>query len=100
MKINTTFTTLSMVIFTAAMGSAVLAAEPPTSVTPPVVLPAGDMALPPNAQPGKCYARAFEDPTYRTETEEVLKRQASERIEIIPAQTEMVGGTSLGPRSI
>jgi len=29
-------------------------------------------------------------PTYRTETEKVPKRQASERIELIPAQTEMV----------
>jgi hypothetical protein len=48
------------------------------------------MALPANAQPGKCYARVFEDPTYRTETEDVLKRQASETIELIPAKYEMV----------
>ena len=90
MKINTTLTSLSIVVLTAWMGSTALAAAPQTSTTPPVFLPAGDMALPANAQAGKCYARAFEDPTYRTETEEVLKRQASERIELIPAQTEMV----------
>jgi len=90
MKINTTLTSLSIVVLTAWMGSTALAAAPPTSAPPPVFHPAGDMALPANAQAGKCYARAFEDPKYRTETEEVLKRQASERIELIPAQTEMV----------
>jgi hypothetical protein len=70
----------------------VFAGEPEVrnSTGPPVFLSAGDMALPANAQPGKCYARAFADPTYRTETEQVLGRQASERIELIPAQTEMV----------
>ncbi len=90
MKIHTVLTTCSIAVLAAWMGSTVFAAAPPTTVIPPVFLPAGDMALPANAQAGKCYARAFEDPTYRTETEEVLKRQASERIELIPAQTEMV----------
>lgn len=90
MKLHTSLTMISLVVLTTWMGSAALAAAPPITVTPPVFLPAGDMALPANAQPGKCYARAFEDPTYRTETEKVLKKQASERIELIPAQTEMV----------
>ena len=90
MKINTTLTSLSIVVLTTWMGSTALAAAPPPSAPPPVFHPAGDMALPANAQAGKCYARVFEDPKYRTETEEVLKRQASERIELIPAQTEMV----------
>lgn len=90
MKINVTLTSLGIVVLTSWMGSTALAAAPPASATPPVFLPAGDMALPANAQAGKCYARAFTDPTYRTETEEVLKRQASERIELIPAQTEMI----------
>jgi hypothetical protein len=89
MKINT-LTNLSIVVLTAWMGAPALAATPPTSSPPPVFHPAGDMALPANAQAGKCYARVFEDPKYRTETEQVLKRQASERIELIPAQTEMV----------
>lgn len=77
-------------ILTLGIGQTVLAATPPASAPPPTFIPAGDMALPTNAQPGKCYARAFEDPTYRTETEEVLKKQASERIEIIPAKYEVV----------
>ncbi|MCB1877633.1 MAG: peptidoglycan-binding protein [Chromatiales bacterium] len=42
--------------------------------------------LPPNAKPGECYARVFIPPTYRTETEEVLKSAAGERIETIPAE--------------
>ena len=43
--------------------------------------------LPPGAEPGECYARLFVPPTYRTETEQVLKHQASERLEIIPPAT-------------
>ncbi len=90
MKVYITLTTLSIAVLTAWMGTTSFAAPTQTPVTPPVFLPAGDMALPANAQAGKCYARAFEDPKYRTETEDVLKKQASERIEFIPAQTEMV----------
>jgi len=46
--------------------------------------------LPPNAKPGECYARAFVPPTYSTDTERVLKREASERIEVVPAKHESV----------
>ncbi len=42
--------------------------------------------LPPQARPGECYARVFVPPAYDTATEQVLKREASERIEIIPAE--------------
>jgi outer membrane murein-binding lipoprotein Lpp len=49
----------------------------------------GAELLPPNAKPGECYARAYLPATYRTETERVLRRQASERLEIIPARYEM-----------
>ncbi len=42
--------------------------------------------LPPQASPGECYARVFVPPAYDTATEKVLKREASERIEIIPAE--------------
>jgi hypothetical protein len=45
--------------------------------------------LPPNAKAGECYARVFTPPTYKTETLTVLKKDASERIEIIPARYEM-----------
>jgi len=46
--------------------------------------------LPPQAKPGECYARVSLPPTYRTVTEEVLKRGSSERVEIIPAKYEWV----------
>ena len=46
--------------------------------------------LPPQAKPGECYARVSVPPTYRTVTEEVLKRDSSERVEIIPAKYEWV----------
>lgn len=48
------------------------------------------MLLPPNAKPGECYARVFIPPTYRTATETVLKRGASEQLEVIPAKYEWV----------
>ncbi len=49
-----------------------------------------ELLLPPNAKPGECYARVFTPPAYNTESEKVLKRQASEQIEIIPAKYEWV----------
>ena len=41
--------------------------------------------LPPNAKPGECYTRVWVPPVYETNSEQVLKREASERIEIVPA---------------
>jgi len=52
------------------------------------VIPAGDMSLPPMGEAGKCYARVWEPPVYGTVTEELLAKDASERIEIIPAKYE------------
>jgi hypothetical protein len=46
--------------------------------------------LPPNAKPGECYARVFVPPAYKTETAQVITREASERVEIIPARYERV----------
>ncbi len=46
--------------------------------------------LPPNAKPGECYARVFVPPRYQTVTQRVLSRQASERVETIPAKYEEV----------
>lgn len=45
--------------------------------------------LPPAAKAGECYARVFVPPVYKTETETVLKKGASERIEVIPATYKM-----------
>ena len=42
--------------------------------------------FPPKAAPGECYARVFVPPAYRTETEQVLVKEQSERLEIIPAK--------------
>ena len=50
----------------------------------PVVAP----LLPPDAKAGECYARVYVPPTYKTVTEERLKRAASERLEVIPAKYE------------
>ena len=54
------------------------------------MIPAGVDSLPPNPQPGNCYARVWEGPTYRTVTEKVLRREAGDRVELIPAKYEMV----------
>lgn len=50
----------------------------------------GGEMLPPNAQPGECYARMWVPASYRTETETVLRREAGEKIKIIPAQYRTV----------
>jgi len=45
-----------------------------------------DDLLPPNAKAGQCFARTFTPPIYNTERIRVLKKESSERIEIVPAQ--------------
>jgi peptidoglycan hydrolase-like protein with peptidoglycan-binding domain len=67
------------------------AAEARAAATQPTA--DGEVMLPPNAQPGECYARVFVPPTYNTMTEQVLKREASERLETIPAQYTWVEET-------
>lgn len=49
-----------------------------------------DALLPPNAQPGECYARVMIPATYETVSEQVLVKDASEQFEVIPAQYEWV----------
>jgi hypothetical protein len=44
----------------------------------------------PNARPGECFAKVFIPPKTKTLTERVLVREASERIEVVPAQYEWV----------
>lgn len=46
--------------------------------------------LPSDAKPGECFARVFIPAKYETKTEQVLVREASERVEIIPAKYEVV----------
>lgn len=46
----------------------------------------GSGLFPPAARPGECFARVLEPAKYRPVTKRVVKREASERVEIIPAQ--------------
>ncbi|MEM8983317.1 MAG: peptidoglycan-binding domain-containing protein [Pseudomonadota bacterium] len=46
--------------------------------------------FPPNAEPGRCYARILTPAQYKVSEETVLAKEASERVEIIPAQYETV----------
>lgn len=43
-----------------------------------------DAALPLNARPGECYARVYTAPQFRTVTDTVIKKAASERVNVIP----------------
>ena len=52
--------------------------------------PPDNELLPPKAKAGECYARVFIPATYKTETEQILKREASERLVTIPAKHEWV----------
>jgi hypothetical protein len=64
---------------------------PPPPPHEPCERGAGELtALPPNAKSGECYAKVFVPATYRTVTERVLVRDASETIEIVPARYEWV----------
>ncbi len=56
----------------------------------PAPAPMAQTLLPPQANPGECFARVFVPPTYETVTQKMLKQEASERIEIIPARYETV----------
>jgi Putative peptidoglycan binding domain len=46
--------------------------------------------LPPDARPGQCYARVSVPAEYTSETQQVIKREASTRIEVQPAKYEWV----------
>lgn len=49
-----------------------------------------DSLFPPNAELGKCYAKVLVPAEFKTLTEEILKREAGERVEIIPAVYEWI----------
>jgi len=61
---------------------------PHVGAAPPPRAFVGADLLPPSAKPGECYARVFLPATFRTESQQVLKREASTRIEILPARHE------------
>lgn len=54
--------------------------------------PAGELVadLPPNAKPGECWAKVYVPPTFKTVSERILVREASETVEVVPAKYEWV----------
>ena len=46
--------------------------------------------LPTNAEPGKCYAKCYISDQWKTETETVLSKEASKKIQTIPAKYKTV----------
>lgn len=58
-----------------------------TTTAPAPVGMSSDL-LPPNPRPGECYARVIIPAQYKTTTRTVVKREASERIEVVPARYE------------
>ncbi|MBT8115547.1 MAG: peptidoglycan-binding protein [Arenicella sp.] len=50
------------------------------------VAQSGSELFPPNAEPGRCYARALVPAKYQDSTEQVLVSEASESIKVIPAK--------------
>lgn len=59
-----------------------------TAATAPenITMASASGLLPPNARPGECYSRIWQPPQYKTVSKRVVKREASERIEVIPAK--------------
>ena len=51
--------------------------------------------LPTNAEPGKCYAKCYIADQWKTETETVMSKAASKRVENIPAKYKTVTETVL-----
>lgn len=44
--------------------------------------------LPPNAKPGECYARVLLPAVYATDTQQLVRREAASKVQVIPAQYE------------
>ena len=86
-KIKTVFT--QGLVSTAVLTTVICAA---TALTTGVAISAeGGMSTAlPNAKAGECYAKVMIPAAFKNETQEVIKRAASERIEIIPAKYKTV----------
>lgn len=50
-----------------------------------VIATASAQDLPPNAEAGKCYAKCYLPDEYNTVTEQVVAKEASSRLEVVPA---------------
>jgi len=77
---------LAALVAMAVAPFAIAQEAPPVGAAPTGFI--GADLLPPAAKPGDCYARVFLPATFRTEAREMLKREASSRIEIVPARHE------------
>ena len=53
----------------------------------------GEALLPPNANPGECFARVFVPPSYKTVSEQILRKEASNKLMISEPQFELVKET-------
>ncbi len=62
--------------------------ETARTTTPAAPVGMSSDLLPPNPRPGECYARVIIPAQYKTTTRTVVKREASERIEVLPARYE------------
>lgn len=51
---------------------------------------AADDLLPPNAKPGECYARVLVPPSYTETEKQIVKKEATEIIQLVPANYEWV----------
>jgi len=69
----------------AALQAAIAEARSKTRTIVKEVTGEGSM-YPPNAEPGKCYARVLTPAKYEVQTEKVLSKDASERLRVIPAK--------------
>lgn len=69
----------------AALQAAIAEARSKTKTVVREVAGEGSM-YPPNAEPGKCYARVLTPAKYEVQTEKVLSSDASESLQVIPAK--------------
>ncbi len=98
MKTNRSMIVWAALVFLISGGSGLVFAEDATgSASMQNFVPqgpeSGSELFPPNPQPGGCYARVLVPAQYQTETIQVLKSEASERLEIIPAMFETIEET-------
>lgn len=70
----------------ASTSSSLASAQASTANRSSMGASANSNLFPPNPRPGECYARVIIPAKYNTTTKRVLKREASERIEIVPAK--------------
>lgn len=87
-------TTSTKVALACAMSiSAFSAAYAQTTSAIDAAYAASTELLPPNAQPGECYARVWISGTEKKVENKVLVKEATEKLEVIPAQYETVTET-------